>query len=103
MFPRQAKAVRGNSRWYRGCRAPITGAVEEAVSHNPIPGRRLRPRPRSMPLPKERLDRIVNVVLRVHSASQHPFVISQMLVQYVDEVTAAVRTGDLAVAEHVRV
>src|SRR5436309_9965370 len=55
----------------------------------------------SMPLPKERLDRIVNVVLAVHPARQHLLVVAQMLVEHVDEVAGAVGAGDLAVAEHV--
>ena len=63
----------------------------------PVEGLHLR----SMPLPEERLDRVVNVVLRVHPARQHFLVIPQMLVQHVDEIAAAVRAGDLAVAEHV--
>jgi hypothetical protein len=43
-----------------------------------------------MPFAKERLDRIVNIVLRVHPAGQHLFMIPQMLVQDVDEVAASV-------------
>ncbi len=54
-----------------------------------------------MPLPKKRLDRIVNIILRIHPARQHFFMIPQVFVQHVDEVAAAVGAGDLAVAEHV--
>ncbi len=54
-----------------------------------------------MPLPKKRLDRIINIILGIHPARQHLLVIPQMFVQHVDEVAAAVRAGDLAVAEHV--
>ena len=54
-----------------------------------------------MPLPKKRLDRIVNIILRIHPAGQHLLMIPQMFVQHVDEIPAAIRAGDLAVAEHV--
>ena len=54
-----------------------------------------------MPLPKKRLDRIVNIILAIHPARQHLFLVPQMLVQDVDEVAGAVGAGDLAVAEHV--
>src|SRR4051812_48294976 len=57
----------------------------------------------SMPFPEERLDRVVDVVLRVHAACQHLLVVAQVLVQDVDEVAAAVGAGHLAVAEHVAV
>jgi len=54
-----------------------------------------------MPLPEERLDRVVYVVLRVHPAGQDLLVPAQVFVQHVDEVAGAVGAGDLAVAEHV--
>ena len=44
-----------------------------------------------MPLPEERLDGIVDVILRVDSTCQHLLVIPQMLMQDIDEVSAAVR------------
>src|SRR3954470_23352219 len=51
----------------------------------------------SMALPKERLNRIVNVVLRVHPAGQHLLVIPQVLVQHIDEVPAAIGGCNLAI------
>ncbi len=54
-----------------------------------------------MTLPEKRLDRIVNIILGIHPAGQHLDMISQMFVQHIDEIPAAIRAGDLAIAEHV--
>jgi len=54
-----------------------------------------------MPLPKKRLNRIVNIILTIHPARQHFLMIPQVLMQDVDEVAGAVGAGDLTVAEHV--
>src|SRR5262245_36135549 len=72
--------------WPRAADTPMGGAAVLA---------------KSVPLPEERLDRVVNVVLRVYPAGQDLLMPAQVLVQHVDEVAAAVRRRHLAVAEHV--
>ena len=54
-----------------------------------------------MPLPKKRLNRIVNIILRIHAAGQHLFMPAKVLVEHVDEISRAIGAGHLAVAEHV--
>jgi hypothetical protein len=54
-----------------------------------------------MPLPKKRLDRIVNIILGIHPAGQHFLMRPQVFVQHVDEVARAIGACDLAAAEHV--
>ena len=54
-----------------------------------------------MSLTEESLNRIVNIILRIHPARQHPRLFFHMLVQHVDEVSRAIRRRDLAVAEHI--
>ena len=54
-----------------------------------------------MPLPKKRLDRIVNIIFRIHPARENLWLFFHMLVKHVDEVTGTIRRRDLAVAEHI--
>jgi hypothetical protein len=52
-----------------------------------------------MSFAKERLNRIVNIVLAIYSTRKHFLMSAQVFVQHVDEIPAAIGAGDLAIAK----
>src|SRR5947207_3419477 len=54
-----------------------------------------------MPLAKERLDRVVNIILRIHPTRQHLLMPAQMLVQDINEISGAISTGHLAIPKQI--
>src|SRR5438132_3494793 len=70
---------------FGACASSGTTAADESVEEIVTLEKGAMLRCDSMPLPKERLDRIVDIVLGIHAAGEHFLVISQMLVKHVDE------------------